>query len=176
MKRILLLALLISSTIGIKAGEEGDLYFAAQGIYTTVDKYFGFGLRAEYNFWKSLEFSASFNYSPSRTEMLQVPIEIREYELNGNFHYLFRLGEFATLYPLVGINYTDLNADYDKNNPAVATLEEDKKIGANFGIGLKFDCTRFFRLGGEWKFVAAGGDPFNRHQFMIHAGYYFNTK
>lgn len=175
MKKIGLLLLLICSVIGVKAGEDGDIYFAGQGIYTTVDKYFGFGVRAEYNFWRNLEFSASFNYSPNRTLDLQEEVKVRESEFNGNFHYLFRLGEFTSLYPLVGINFTKWNVDYDKGNP-VQVIEDDKKVGANVGLGLKFDITRNVRMGGEWKFVAAGGEDFNRHQFMLHAGYYFNLR
>lgn len=73
MKKVKLLLLLLAFLPGLKAAEAGDLYFGTQGLYTTVDKYFGFGARAEYNFWRALEVSAGFNFSPKKQSNYNAP-------------------------------------------------------------------------------------------------------
>ena len=173
MKKVKLLLLLLAFLPGLKAAEAGDLYFGGQGLYTTVDKYFGFGARAEYNFWRALEASTTFNFSPKKTIELQRSTDRKEFSLDGNLHYLLRLGEYTALYPLAGVNYTRRDILYHIGGTPIDTKEDN--VGVNLGFGLRFDVNSI-RFGGEWKYILTGNDDFERHQLMLHVGYFFNPR
>ncbi len=134
-KKITLITLLIAST-AISFAQKGETSLGLNMAYNTVLENTGLGLRFQYGLDDRIRVAPSFNYLfENHNKSL--------FEVNADIHYLFPLDYNLRLYPLVGLNYT--NIDFKNSGGS------DSGFGANVGIGIEFPLTGQISMGTEFK-------------------------
>ena len=107
-------------------------------------KNLGLGVKGQYEFIDNVRGEASFNYYLKQDN-------VSMWELNANVHYLFRITDEVTLYPLSGL--TMLTAKVESANfGGIKSSASDTNIGLNLGAGIEYPLSDSVKLNGEIKY------------------------
>lgn len=176
MKRLIWLALLVVTVSTAKAQDFGTYAFGANGSYGTSSdyKHFGIGLKVQGFLTDRLRIEVAGNYLPKKDE-------VSMWDLNGNLHYVFPIGQKAAFYPLAGITFlhaklhgiNDIPDEYagiiDMNGIEGYGDDSEARIGINAGIGVEYYITLDFKVNAEIKYQYL--KDFDRPVFSIGVAY-----
>lgn len=109
--------------------QPGQLSVSANLSYGTDIKTMGIGLRAQYTLKENLRASAEYKYYLDRRNW-------SAWEFNADAHYMFRVKNYAYLYPIAGLKY--LRRTYDLGRagiPGFNIKDSHNRLGLNLGFG-----------------------------------------
>lgn len=154
MKKIFLAA--VAAFISVTAfAQQGDFKAGLNLVYGSEIENPGIGVKAQYYILDEVRPEASFTYFFKKDGL-------KLWDINANLHYLFDLGTVA-VYPLAGINYSHVSADFGNNISA-----SEGKIGANIGGGIEYPLNDAISLGAEVKYTI--NNVFDNGQVVIGVG------
>ncbi|MDR0834966.1 MAG: outer membrane beta-barrel protein [Tannerella sp.] len=180
MKKLLLLILCITtfaSTSFSQTGYGGEKGVSSIGVfagYAIDSKAALVGVDYRYNILDRIRIAPSVSY------MLKDSVGI--WYVNADAHYLARLTEKFTIYPIGGlglsIRKTDsiptINIDDLGEETIIKTAPETKiRLGFNIGFGAEMRVTRDLILGAEFKYHLTDKRIYNQAMFLARAAYYF---
>ncbi len=145
MRKLMMLACMILCNLVMYA-EQGDKAFGVNLNYGLHSDYknLGLGVKGQYEFIDNVRGEASFNYYLKKDN-------VSMWELNANVHYLFRITDEVTLYPLAGL--TMLTAKVESANfGGIKSSASDTNIGLNLGAGIEYPLSDSVKLNGEIKY------------------------
>ena len=97
---------------------------------------------------------------------------------NADAHYLARISDKATLYPLAGIGLSYWKFDsfiIDELEDLLDRLESDSKIrvGLNLGFGGEYRVTQDIIVGAEFRYNLTTERVYDQAMIVVRAAYYF---
>lgn len=140
MKKFWLLALLAFIGLGASAQHsKGDMAAGINLGFGTEISSFELGAKFQYGISNPIRAEVAFNYffENDFTSMWDI-------ELTG--HYLFNVAEKFSIYPLVGITYTNIKVSY------LGWSASEGRFGANLGAGAEYYLNQTFSIGLEAKY------------------------
>lgn len=155
MKRFLMVAVfgLLAFTMGAYA-QKGEKALGVHLNYATEADNAGLGAFFMYNFSDALRGEVSGDYYFKRDHQSM-------WDLNLTLHYLFPVGDYVKLYPLVGLTYTNWKL----------FNEHASRAGGNFGGGAQFDVADNFSINLEIKYQLVA--DFDQAVFSFGGAYRF---
>ena len=133
MKKICVFTLMLFFT-SIMFAQKGEKSIGLDLGYNTTTENTGIGLRFQYNLENRFRIAPSFNYFFENNDHSGL-------EANLDAHYLFPLTHGLVMYPVVGLNYSNIDWDGD----------EDGGFGINLGMGIQFPISKQISFGTEYK-------------------------
>ncbi len=122
--------------------------------YGTETESLGIGIKAQYFLTNSLRAEASANYFFEKDNLSM-------WDLNLNAHYLFKVANKLSVYPIVGMTL----ANFDSHG------NTKSRIGVNLGGGIEHNLTRNISINAEAKYQLV--NDFDQGVFSIGAAYRF---
>lgn len=139
MKKFWLFALLAFIGLGVSAHQKGDMAAGVNLGFGTDISSFELGAKFQYGFSDPIRAEVAFNYffENNLTSMWDI-------ELTG--HYLFNVADKFSIYPLVGITYTNVSVSWG------GWSASEGRFGANLGAGAEYYINETFAVGLEAKY------------------------
>lgn len=178
-------------------GEKGVSSAGITGGYVVGSKAPAIGFDFRYNIGDRLRLAPSFLYVFNTDSLVKTTTVY----FNADLHYLVRLTEKATLYPLIGAglglwsfdlkNFYSAPDRYDGHEGIDPFLEsrisekdveelepnefvvKHNRLGLNIGLGWEYRLTRDFILGAEFKYHLTEQRAFDQAMFLARLAYYF---
>jgi len=150
---------------GIKVG--GGLMFGS-GVNgsSDLDNHLGLRLNGVYTIDEQFRAGADIGYFfPDKQGGLKMTVW--ELDLNGNYVFYNDATNGASAYALAGLNYLNMNVDYDTNSQFGTVSGSDSEAGLNLGVGGEY-AVNFGVLYAEMKYVLSNAD-----ELVIDAGVRF---
>lgn len=148
-------------------GEKGVSSVGANVGYSIEGKAAVVGLDYRYNIDNQIRLAPSLLYTLESDD-------VSRFYINADAHYLVRITESATIYPLGGIGLSLWNIDYPViNADGVGTDSETKvRLGFNLGFGGETRISQDVIVGAEFRYHLT-----NRHycqaMILVRAAYYW---
>ena len=147
--------------LGASAQEKGEQSIGAHVLYGTDVGNIGFGVKYQNCITDAIRLEAVGDYY-LKTDGFSM------FDVNVNGHYLFPLSDKVTVYPLVGINYTNWKQTVLTFGEEDEDLQEylgvsgdvevkDSGIGLNIGGGIQYKLTDKISIGAELKYQTISG-------------------
>lgn len=134
MRKVFILSiLLLTLGLGVSA-QKGQSSIGGTLAYNTEKEITGIGVSYQYNLHERLRIAPQFTYFFERNDVSAFSIDL-------NWHYAFPLDHLLTLYPIGGLNFTDVDLG----------SSSDSGFGINAGIGLQFPITKLLDFSTEYK-------------------------
>ncbi len=173
MKKLVLAAFFVLTTIGVSAQKIGDWYIGADAGYVTNYKDIVYGLRTSYNITEPLEISASFLMNPKITaeDSDGTKSESAFYSYNLDLTYYVLMQNSWSMGPTIGGQYLDYSIKYQQS--AIGDKETFNALAVNLGWRLHFDLSDNVKLTGGWHY-SVGQEETRYHLFYLGLGYCFN--
>ncbi len=159
MKKIFI-ALCLASCFCASAQEKGDMGVGLNlGVAPCLESgagltNLGIGAKYQYNVSNPVRLEGAVNYWFKDKGWSVLDIDV-------NVHYLFNLSENFSLYPLVGLGYSNVNYTYASEN----------KMHINVGVGCQYNITEKISVDAEVKYSYIGN--FQRLPIMVGVSYKF---
>lgn len=93
--------------------------------------------------------------------------------VNADAHYLARITERITIYPVGGIGFSVWNME---NTPVLPEFEETQtkmRLGLNLGFGGEIRITKDIITGAEFRYNLTKERIYDQAMFLVRAAYYF---
>ena len=180
MKKIILLMCVTVMGISAQAQEKGDFAVGlkAGATFTKVEisdwkmddntTQFGIGAFGQYSLTKHWRAELEGIYHPMKDH-------VSDFMLGINVHYLFNLGDYLKIYPILGVAVAFVHSETftDSSNGSSVTIEGDNSTdsGIQLGAGLQYNISSNWFVAGEYKYQPGiFGDS---HVAMAGIGYRF---
>jgi len=176
MKKLVLLAVCLVAFVAnsfAQSNYRGEKGISSVGVimgHAIHSKAFTIGADYRYNIEDRIRLAPSVLYSLKRDNVSSLNI-------NADAHYLARITDEATIYPLGGLGITIWNFD---RGPIIEHLEDildvdDSKtrIGLNLGFGGEVRVTKDIIVGAEFRYNLTTERVYNQAQLLARAAYYF---
>ncbi len=180
MKKFIMIAALLVAALNAQAQTKGDFAVGLQG-GATISKLeigdwnvddtstrMGFGVFGQYNFTNNWRVELEGIYHPKKDH-------VSDFTLGLNIHYLFKIGNTVSIYPLLGYALSFVNAETytETDEHSSVTVEGDNSTegGIQLGAGVQANINSNWFVAGEYKYQPGiFGDG---HVVMVKAGYRF---
>lgn len=134
MKKIFIVIALVL-TMGLSAfAQKGEMSLGANLAYNTEAEITGVGIRYQYHLLDRLRMAPQFTYFIENDNR-------SAYAFDFDLHYFFPLEHMLTLYPLVGVSFTNVESFHTT----------DSGFGLNAGIGIQFPLSALVNVSAEYK-------------------------
>lgn len=170
-KFFLSLALLAASATAGFAQEKGKIELGAVASFGTAMSNFGIGGKARYGITDNirLDGSVSFFLPKNIVSVGDYKLDQSLMDMSINAHYLFKIADKFTIYPLAGLGYYHYKIKSSgKYYSELADLvggsiksykdsDTSGHIGINLGGGVSYQLNQSMSVGGEVKFAIVNG-------------------
>lgn len=180
MKKLFLLMCVMLLAVSSQAQEKGDFAVGlkAGATFTKVEfdnwdvdettTQFGIGAFGQYSFSKHWRAELEGVYHPMKDH-------ISDFTLGINIHYLFNLGEYLKIYPILGFAvafaHSETFTETDKGSTITVEGDDTTDSGIQLGAGLQYNISGNWFISGEYKYQPGiFGDS---HVAMAGIGYRF---
>ena len=177
MKKFVFLALCLVAFISNSnaqsnfGGEKGISSVGVIAGHAIHSKAFTIGADYRYNIEDRIRLAPSVLYSLKKDDVSSLNI-------NADVHYLTRITDVITIYPLGGLGVTIWNLDY---SPIIEHLEDlldvdtetKTRIGLNLGFGGELRVTKDIIIGAEFRYNLTTERAYNQAMLLARAAYYF---
>ncbi len=136
MKKLMILSVMALVFITGSFAQQGESSLGVKLSYNTDAEITGVGVKYQYNLTEQLRVAPAFTYFIQNHDS-----KVSAYAFDVDLHYLFPLEYNLTLYPIAGLNFT--NIDQDSNT--------DSGFGLNAGVGIQYPVADNLVLNAEWK-------------------------
>ena len=176
MKKLFLLMCVMLLAFSAQAQEKGDFAVGlkAGATFTKVEfdnlnveesiTQFGIGAFGQYNLSKHWRAELEGVYHPMKDH-------ISDFTLGFNIHYLFNLGEYLKIYPILGFAVAFAHSETYTEGGITSEGENTTDSGIQLGAGLQYNLGSNWFISGEYKYQPGiFGDS---HVAMAGIGYRF---
>lgn len=176
MKKLFLLMCVMLLAFSAQAQEKGDFAIGlkAGATFTKVEfdnlnveesiTQFGIGAFGQYNLSKHWRAELEGVYHPMKDH-------ISDFTLGFNIHYLFNLGEYLKIYPILGFAVAFAHSETYTEGGITSEGENTTDSGIQLGAGLQYNLGSNWFISGEYKYQPGiFGDS---HVAMAGIGYRF---
>lgn len=136
MKKFLILSLVALAGVFSMNAAQGEKAFGAQFNYASKHSMVGLGLNFQYEFVNNFRVEPEFIYYFESDH-------VSAFNVNLNFHYLIRISNRFTLYPLAGFSYARVTP---------SGVDGFNRFGANVGVGAEYTINNHFSFYIEERF------------------------
>jgi len=167
MKKLYIISIIILSTFGFTKAQH-----IGAGLNIGTESLIGFNCK----YIHSLDDKFSFNmdailFLPHVTSSAYVEHVVTRFEVNGNYHYNFRLFGFQ-VYPYSGLNISQVSTERNlttTSDDRLNTSEAELEIGINLGTGIIIPLPSNFDIFAEGRYTFHDFD-----QLLIKGGILFD--
>jgi outer membrane protein X len=147
--------------INASAQEKGDMAAGGGLVLGTGSSFtnFGIGAKFQYNVTDPLRLEGAFSYFLKKDYVTM-------WDLSVNAHWLFRVSDKMTAYPLAGLGILNSGASFDAGYGYGSVSSSTSNFGLNLGGGMDFKLTDKLCFNAELKYKIA--DVWNR--LLLSAG------
>ena len=166
MKKLLFTLLLLCLLMGSKAFAqfEKTVGVGAHVKYGVEIESMGAGIHLHYYHTNNLRFAPAFTYYvPQKGNTV--------WEAEADAHYIVPVSVSASLYPIIGLNYSNRNFDASKAGFPEEKDWTKRRLGANIGVGAQHDIRYRLRANFELKYQYV--KDFSQISFMAGVGFWF---
>jgi outer membrane protein X len=165
-KRVLLfMAVAMATVSGAWSQEKGEKSAAAHLVSGSGDSYSNIGLNAAFRYGVTdpIRLEGSFTYFLKKDH-------ISMWDVSVSGHYLFKVADKFTIYPLAGLGIFGVSWSYDYGF-GVSNSSSESKLGVNLGGGAEYQITPQLALNAEAKYKIV--DNWNRSLLYVGIAYKF---